>query len=119
MITVIFCVSLVVLIIIKYVFHVQNIDNYLKDVKTLPRIPFIGSVFLFVGKSLHEICEEVMYTVLRNGTTLKVQVGPSFYVILDEPEDMKTVLTSQHCLDKPYHYSFMPSPNSIVAERCK
>lgn len=105
--------------IIKYIRHVRRIDKYLKDIETLPRIPLIGNVTCFMGKSLQVLYEELYHIILRSGTPFKMQIGPSFYVILDQPEDVKTVVMSQNCLDRPYVYDFLRSPLSTLAQRCK
>lgn len=96
----------------------KRIDNLLKDMKSLPRIPLIGNLTFFMGKSLH-VYEEFIGIILKEGTPFKAQIGPAFFVLLDQPEDMKTVLMSQHCLDKPYIYDFIHRPFSILAQKCK
>lgn len=113
------CVFFVVLGLIKYISHVQNIESHMKDLKTLPRIPFIGNIAFFMGKSLQEVYEEFIQIILKSGTPFKAQIGPAFFILLDEPEDVKTVLMSPHCLDKPYIYDFIHSPFSLLGQRCK
>uniref|UniRef100_A0A1B0CES9 Cytochrome n=1 Tax=Lutzomyia longipalpis TaxID=7200 RepID=A0A1B0CES9_LUTLO len=40
-------------------------------------------------------------------TPLRCWIGTTFYIILEEPEDIKTVLNSQHCLNHPFTYEFV------------
>lgn len=113
------CFILVGLCLIKYILHVRNVDNYVKDLKTLPRVPLIGNVAFFMGKSLQEVYEEFIRVILKNGTPFKAQIGPAFFILLDQPEDVKKVMMSQDCLNKPYIYDFIHSPFSLLGQRCK
>lgn len=54
-----------------------------------------------------------------NGTPLKGYIGPVLCLSLDRPDDIKTVLMSANCLDKPYLYQFYPRPCGILNARCK
>lgn len=54
-----------------------------------------------------------------NGTPLKGYIGPVLCLSLDRPDDIKTVLMSSNCLDKPYLYQFYPRPCGILNARCK
>lgn len=118
MVFVALCFFVTILSIIKYIVHVKHIDSLLKDVKSLPRIPLVGNLALFMGKSLQEVYEEFIRIILKEGTPFKAQIGPAFFVILDKPDDMKTVLMSQHCLDRPYIYDFIHRPFSILGQKC-
>lgn len=119
MVILVFCAVLFVLCCIKYVMHIVYMESYLKNMKSIsPQLPFIGNINLFMGKSLQTIFEEVFLVILKNSTPIKAQIGPAHFIIVDDPDDMKTILTSSQCLDKPYTYEFLHLPYGLVAQRC-
>lgn len=120
MVILVLCIVLLVLGFIKYILHVQHMESYVKNMKSIsPRVPLIGNITLFMGKSMQNIYEEVIEVILRNKTPIKAQLGPAYFVIVDNPEDMKTILTSSHCYDKPYPYDFFHLTSGILTQRCK
>lgn len=120
MVFVLLCVFCLVLILIKYVLHVRHVDSYVKNVKSIsPPLPLIGNVRFLMGKSVQNVIEDSVQVILQHGTPIKAQIGPVTYVIVDRPEDMQTILTSTHCLDKPYIYDFFYAPTGLINNRCK
>lgn len=119
MILTLLCVAALILILIKYILHVQHIESYVKNVKSISSgLPLIGNLRFFTGKSVQNVVEDSVKIILRNGTPLKVQIGPAIHIITDRPEDMETILTSTHCLDKPYIYDFFHAPIGLINHRC-
>lgn len=120
MVFVLLCAFCFVLILIKYILHVRYVESYVKNVKSISsRLPFIGNVTFFLGKSVQNVVEDSVQVILQNGTPMKAQIGPVIYVIVDRPEDMQTILTSTHCLDKPYIYDFFYASSGLINNRCK
>lgn len=90
-------------------------ESYVKHLPTLkPTYPFIGNVHEFIGKNTTEMFNAITEFTRSNETPTKIWIGPCLTITLDKPEDMKAVLTSPHCLDKPYMYRFLPSDMSIA-----
>lgn len=120
MIVLVLCITFFVLSFIKYILHVQHMESYVKHIKSVsPRLPLIGNITLFIGKSMQSIYEEVVDVILQNTTPIMAQLGPAYFIIVDNPEDMKTILTSSQCFDKPYPYDFFHLPYGILTQRCK
>lgn len=120
MITLLLCVFFVTTILVKYFVHMSRMERYVKHLKIKgPVYPFIGNAHLLVGKSEIQLFKEVTELIREIGTPNKAYVGPLLFVTIDKPEDMKTILTSPHCLDKPYVYDYMPNSNGILSARCK
>lgn len=95
-------------------------ESYVKHLKIKgPVLPFIGNAHLLIGKSSLELFKEVTKFIRETGTPFKAYVGPLLFVALDKPEDMKIILTSPHCLNKPYVYDYMPNSNGILNVKCK
>lgn len=112
----VFCV---VLVLIKYILHVQYIESHVKNLKSISsRLPLIGNVKFFMGKSVQNILEDSVQVILTNSTPMKAQIGPVIYVIADRPDDMQTILTSTCCLDKPYLYDFFYASTGLINNRC-
>lgn len=120
MFIVISVVFLVTWAILKYTLHMRHMESYLKNVKGRKDfIPFLIGAFANAGKTPTELFRNFIQSIEQNGTPVKQYIGPSVLITLDKPEDVKAVLTSSHCLDKPYYYGFYPCPRGIFTERCK
>lgn len=120
MITVFLMVTLLIWGLVKYILCIKRMEKYLKHLKSDgPAIPFIGNTSFFTMKSVSEFAKNSFEFALKNDTPLKTNIGPVYYIALDQPEDVKSVLMSPNCLDKPYAYSFYPLPLGLLTQRCK
>lgn len=120
MIALMLFVFLVVTGLIKYFLHMRHFESYVKHVKMGNRsFPFVGNAWSLIGKSTASLFKEITEVTKLNGTPLKGYMGPALVMSLDRPEDIKAVLMSQHCLDKPYLYQFYHRPSGILNQRCK
>lgn len=97
----------------------ESYFKHLRKTKRKGRSSFIGNMNVFKAANGSEFTRDVFKYVLKRETPLKGNIGPAYFVALDKPEDVKTVLMSSQCFDKPYEYSFLPLPQGIVTERCK
>lgn len=68
---------------------------------------------------VHLSIVELVRFATENETPLKSYVGSQLIITLDKPEDVKAILMSPNCLDKPWLYDLFPLPQSILIERCK
>lgn len=119
MITVTVLVFCTIWIILKYILHMRHTESYVKHLKfTRLFIPFIGNSFVTMGKSSAELFRVIIQLIKQNDTPNKLYIGPDLVIILDKPDDIKAILTSSNCLDKPYYYSFYPCPRGIFTEQC-
>lgn len=113
-------VFLVTWAFVKYIIEMYRNESYVKKLQCKqPFIPFFGNVLSITGMTPTEIFNEFVRFATQNETPLKMYFGPKLIVILDKPEDLKAVLLSQHCFDKPYVYGFYPCPHGISTEQCK
>lgn len=85
-------------------------ESYVKHLPTMhPVYPFIGNAHLFIGKSTAELFSGIVKFVKDNETPAKAYIGPVLNITLDKPGDIRTILMSSSCLNKPYMYRFLPS----------
>lgn len=114
-------VSIIVLCIFaKYMSHMCHLESYVKHLKCQQLfVPFFGNALSAFGVSSIKLMQELIQFTAHNETPLKAYFGPQLFVTLDQPEDVKTVLMSPHCLDRPYFFKFSPTPHGIFSERCK
>lgn len=108
--------------VVKYLRYINHMESYFKHLKITRRkgtSSFIGNMNVFKAINGSEFTNNVFKYVLKRETPLKGNIGPAYFVALDKPEDVKTVLMSSQCFDKPYEYSFLPLPLGIVTQRCK
>lgn len=103
--------------LVKYILHMRHLESYVKHVKIAkPSYPFIGIMFLMIGKSTKEIFE-ILLKFIKSGTPIKGYFASQLYVALDHPDDVKAIFTSPHCVNKPFVYDYLP--RGILSERCK
>lgn len=120
MIVLTLCVVFMVTGILKYFLHMRRMESYVKHLPTMrPLYPFIGNAYFFIGKSTSELFSGIVNFVKKNETPSKSYIGPVLNITLDKPEDIRTVLMSSSCLDKPYMYRFLPSTVGILTTECK
>lgn len=120
MILVTLIVILIVTVLVKYFLHMRHLESYVKHLNIKrPVYPFIGNVLWLFRKSTTEVFREIMEYTKSNGTPYKSYIGPTLLITIDKPEDLKTILTSPFCLNKPFVYQFYPSPAGILTVRCK
>lgn len=120
MIAIALLVFLVVTGLVKYFLQMRHFESYVKHVKMGNRaFPFVGNAWSLIGKSTTTLFKEITDVTKTHGTPLKGYMGPALVMSLDRPEDIKTVLMSPNCLDKPYLYQFYPRPCGILNARCK
>lgn len=103
-------IVLTVIGLIKYFLHMRYMESYVKHLPTMhPVYPFIGNAHFFIGKSTAELFNGIVKFVKDNQTPAKAYIGPVLNITLDKPEDIRTILMSSSCLNKPYMYRFLPS----------
>lgn len=120
--TVILIATLVVLCGIgKYVQYINHMESYFKNLKQRPgrkqRSSLFGNMNIFKATNGSDFTRDIFKYISNRETPIKGNIGPAYFIALDKPEDVKTVLMSTQCFDKPYEYSFLPLPQGIVTER--
>lgn len=100
--------------------HMRLMESYVKHLPTAsPAYPIIGNAHFFIGKSTTELFRGIVEFVKERNTPAKAYIGPVLNITLDKPEDIKTILMSPNCLDKPYMYRFLPSTVGILTTACR
>lgn len=64
-----------------------------------------------------KIFAEIMDTLIKIGSDLETPsvfwLGPIMIIVVNKPDDIKSVLMSPNCLQKPYMYNFVGSTKGI------
>lgn len=111
---------LIVTVVVKHILQRRHWESYVKHLKvSAPLHPVFGNALEFIGKTPKQIFKELVENIKIIDTPHKSYFGPFLIITLDRPEDFKSALMSQHCLDKPYMYAFYPSNVSIMSATCK
>lgn len=119
MIGITLCVILLTFLTIKYILNKRRLQSYVKDLPSMqPTLPLIGNAHEFIGKSTAQLFTNIVKFIKDHETPSISWIGPCLTVTLDKPEDIKTVLMSPVCLDKPYMYRFLPSTVGILTTAC-
>lgn len=97
----------------------RRLESYVKHLPSPPSLPFIGSGHHLIGISSSA---QLFNIINRFGTKLdspyKSYLGPVLNIIIDKPEDMKMVLMSPYCHNKPYINQFLPAKFGLEAITC-
>lgn len=74
-------------------------------VRNLPKIPLSAIVpFLRPNKTSTEVFECLEKIFNYHDGSASMLVGTKLTVLFDDPENIKTILLSKDCVDKPYYY---------------
>ena len=76
--------------------------------------PLIGVAFRFFGKDPKDILKVLMDITKDYDSPCKAWLGPKCFVIIQRPEDMQSVLNSQHCIDKSEIYQFFGARKGLI-----
>lgn len=106
-------VSLILIVFVFVIYILQNIYQMLRQnayVKNLPRIrTSICLPMLRPHKKSTDIYQYVNDVLNEYDGMAKVWMGSRLVVICDDPVNIKTILMSKDCLDKPYLYRMITS----------
>ncbi|XP_031632667.1 cytochrome P450 4C1-like isoform X2 [Contarinia nasturtii] len=118
MIAVTLIVMFVIWAIIKYILTMRHTESFVKNVKFQTFfVPFIGNLLSLVGKSPVEIFKTLIKSLAQKDTPLKFYIGTKLFVTLNKPEDVKEILMSPNCFDRPFTSELVPFKNGILNER--
>lgn len=110
---------LISVIIIKYVLYRRRMESYVKNLPSLkPILPILGNAHHFIGIDTARLFTGILEFIQLYGTPAVSWIGPVCNITLDKPEDVKAILMSPSCLDKPYMYRFLPSTRGILTAAC-
>lgn len=119
MLWLILTLTAVLAMMVRYYMWKKHMNSYVKHLPTIKAsVPIIGNAYKFIGKSTAEIFTDIIQFIKTSGTPTKIWIGPCLTITLDQPEDVKTILMSPNCLDKPYMYRFLPSEVGILTAAC-
>lgn len=95
-------------------------ESYVKNVPSIPCLflPIIGHAHAFIGKLSEELFNLYNDFLEKVETPSKSYIGPFLTINIDKPDDIKTVMTSPSCLDRPYFYQFLPNTNGLFTIKC-
>lgn len=105
---------------VKYILHVRHMESYVKHLYIIPPVyPIFGNSLQLIGKTTKDLFKILVDSIKMYDTPAKAYLGPFLVIVIDRPEDFKTVLMSQNCLDKPYFYEFYPSKVGLMSATCE
>ncbi|XP_031639345.1 cytochrome P450 4C1-like [Contarinia nasturtii] len=102
--------------VVKYILHMRHMESYVKHLHIKqPVYPLLGNSLEVVGKTPQKLFVELVDYVKENSTPYKSYFGPVLVITIDRPDDFKTILMNNNCLDKPYFYGFYPSKVGLMS----
>lgn len=106
--------ALLVISVVYVVSRRQRVNAY---VKNLPKIPFaLLAPFLELksNKTQTELFQCIDKVVNCYNGLASFWMGSKLVVICDDPVNMKTILMSKHCVNKPYFYRMMAAAGNGI-----
>lgn len=104
---------------VRHLIYLYHMEGYVKHLKSTHRLlPAVGTAYGLIGKSTTEVYKHYLEFTKINSTPVKLYLGSKLIVMVDNPEDMKIILSSQHCVDKPFVYDFFPYRAGVFTTRC-
>lgn len=120
MLVIVLSVIVTTIALIKYKLFKRKMERYVKHLPLAHRtMPFIGNALSFWCDTTTELFEEMTGGFSRVDTPSKAYMGPYLVVNLDKPEDIKTVLMSSDCHNKPYFYQLLENTEGLFTMKCK
>lgn len=99
---IILIVTIVIGLIGKTILHMYRLNEYVKNV---PFIPWeILKKLIMANKTTTDTFKIFEQALQYHKGLAKFWIGTKLVVVCDDPENMKTILSSKHCLNKPYIY---------------
>lgn len=115
MVIAVLCIVFGIALVVKHIVNKWRMESFTQNVPTMkPCYPMIGSAFQLVGKNSAQVFSMIVQAVKAHSTPCKAWLGPVLAIVVDRPEDVRTVLMSTACLDKPYMYRFLPSTSGLL-----
>lgn len=106
--------ALLVILVVSAVSRRQRLSAY---VKKLPKIPFaLLAPFLELHsyKTQTELFQCIDKVINYYDGLASFWMGSKLVVICDDPVNMKTILMSKHCVNKPYIYRMMAAAGNGI-----
>lgn len=77
--------------------------------------PIIGSAALFFGneKASSQKIDNMLLDAHHPKVPLRFWIGLNLYVVLSDPDDLRTILNANCCLDKPFQFKTLQCENSL------
>ncbi len=109
---VLFCV--LVALLLSVILRYRRINGIVGD------IPYVSLEHSNIQKikngDVYEIATQISNSYERLG---KAWIGSKLFVFIDHPDDLRTILNSKDCLDKPYAYGFIKAGDGLLTSDCK
>ena len=75
--------------------------------------PLFGQLWWGMGHAPIKLHELMIKEFGKHETPFKIHIGPLLAIFITKPEDAQAVLTSPHCINKPYVYKFLENERSL------
>lgn len=120
MLVIVLSVIVTTIALIKYNLFKRKMERYVKHLPIAhPTMPLIGNALSFWCDTTTELFEEMTSGFNKVDTPSKAYMGPYLVVNLDKPDDIKTVLMSSDCHNKPYFYQLLGNTQGLFTMKCK
>lgn len=106
--------------LVRHLLYLYRKESYVKHLKSIhPLLPIVGTAYGMIGKAATDAYKEFLQFAKNNDTPVKTYIGSKLGITVDKPEDVKIILSSAKCLDKPFLFDFFPYRAGIFTATCK
>ncbi|EDS45649.1 cytochrome P450 4V3 [Culex quinquefasciatus] len=111
-------VLVMILISVYYQWSRRKIVAAVANMDGPPSLPLIGNLFILLKYNTGEKIFNYVSSIGRSYRyPISIHIGPLLYVLLDNPDHLKTVLNSKHCLDKLGMYEFFDVNRGLLVAK--
>lgn len=107
------------LCILKWKQNRKQLYEFAKNMPGHDGWPLVGIFPSFFGKSNQEILNTMLGMIDDNQQLTKLWFGPYLVISINSPQFIKTVLNSEHCLQKAFVYDFLGVSQGLIASKRK
>lgn len=89
------------------IYRFKKLEYLVKHIPGPPTFPIIGNGLLSVNKTPEELYLAMERLRKEYGSFFRVFLGPKLFIVLTDPKDVESVLSSQNLIEKSEEYDFM------------
>ncbi|GAB0099772.1 Cytochrome P450 [Sergentomyia squamirostris] len=71
-------------------------------------VPLVGNIYKLIGKSCEDFMSGMPAVAGKYRSPFRFWVGTKLYIVVTQPQDMRTVLNASECLERCSVYQFIP-----------
>ncbi|EAT35033.2 AAEL012770-PA [Aedes aegypti] len=110
-----YSLSVLVFLAVYYRWSRRKTNAALANMNGPPKYPLIGHLYLLKYTSQEKIFETFVELGSTYSSPMGIELGPITLVVVYQPEHLQAVLSSPHCISRPFWYDFFRVSRGIFS----